>query len=173
MACSDLSDRARPHKLVHRMASTVKKKIALVGATGIAGQQFVAALASHPWFEIHRLVGSERSAGKRYGEALRDPKTGARRWWCETEPPDAILAIDVEDSRTFEPDDVDLVFSAVEADVARELEPRYAKTKPVVSTASAFRYEDDVPIITPGVNWDHARLLTLQRERRGWRGYVT
>ena len=149
------------------------KKIALVGATGIAGQQFVAALADHPWFEIHRLVGSERSAGKRYGEALRDPKTGALRWWCETEPTPSVVALDVDDSRTFEPDDVDLVFSAVEADVARELEPRYAKTKPVVSTASAFRYEDDVPIITPGVNWDHSRLLAMQRERRGWRGYVT
>jgi aspartate-semialdehyde dehydrogenase len=150
-----------------------KKKIALVGATGIAGQQFVAALAGHPWFEIRRLVGSKRSAGKPYAQALRDAKTGARRWWCEVEPPPDVLGLEVEDSETFEPADVDLVFSAVEADVARELEPRYAREKPVVSTASAFRYEDDVPIIVPGVNWDHARLLSLQRERRGWRGYVT
>ena len=150
-----------------------KKKVALVGATGIAGQQFVVALADHPWFEIHRLVGSERSAGKRYGDALRDAKSGARRWWCEVEPPASLLDREVENSATFEPDDVDLVFSAVEADVARELEPRYGRKKPVVSTASAFRYEDDVPIITPGVNWDHVRLLSMQRERRGWRGYVT
>src|SRR5262245_19450483 len=101
-----------------------KKKIALVGATGIAGQQFVAALADHPWFEIHRLVGSERSAGKRYADALCDPKTGARRWWCEVEPSPRVLKLDVENSASFEADDVDLVFSAVEADVARELEPR-------------------------------------------------
>jgi len=150
-----------------------KKKIALVGATGIAGQQFVAALADHPWFQVTRMVGSERSAGKRYGDALRDEKTGARRWWCDVEPPPAVLDIEVEDSATFRPDGVDLVFSAVEADVARELEPRYARTTPVVSTASAFRYEDDVPIIVPGVNWDHARLLPLQSERRGWQGYIT
>lgn len=150
-----------------------KRKIALVGATGIAGQQFVAALADHPWFEITRMVGSERSARKRYGDALRDAKTGARRWWCDVEPPPSVLDIEVEDSATFQPDGVDLVFSAVEADVARELEPRYARTTPVVSTASAFRYEDDVPIIVPGVNWDHARLLPLQRERRGWQGYIT
>jgi aspartate-semialdehyde dehydrogenase len=149
-----------------------KKKIALVGATGIAGQQFVVALADHPWFEIVRLVGSKRSAGKRYGEALRD-ESGARRWWCEVEPTAAILDLEVEHSSDFSGDDVDLVFSAVEADVARELEPRYARTTPVVSTASAFRYEDDVPIIVPGVNWQHARLLPLQRERRGWRGYIT
>jgi aspartate-semialdehyde dehydrogenase len=150
-----------------------KKKIALVGATGIAGQQFVAALADHPWFQITRMVGSERSARKRYGDALRDGKTGARRWWCDAEPPAAVLDIEVEDSATFRPDGVDLIFSAVEADVARDLEPRYARTTPVVSTASAFRYEDDVPIIVPGVNWDHARLLPLQRERRGWQGYIT
>ena len=149
-----------------------KKKIALVGATGIAGQQFVVALADHPWFEITRLIGSQRSAGKRYGEALRD-QSGARRWWCEVEPPATILDLEVELSSEFGGDDVDLVFSAVEADVARELEPRYARKTPVVSTASAFRYEDDVPIIVPGVNWQHARLLPLQRERRGWQGFIT
>ena len=149
-----------------------KKKIALVGATGIAGQQFVVALADHPWFEITRLIGSQRSAGKRYGEALRDT-SGAQRWWCEVEPPAAILDLEVELSSEFGADDVDLVFSAVEADVARELEPRYARKTPVVSTASAFRYEDDVPIMVPGVNWQHARLLPLQRERRGWQGFIT
>lgn len=150
-----------------------KKKVALVGATGIAGQQFVAALAGHPWFEISRLVGSRRSAGKTFGEAIRDEKSGARRWWCEVEPPADLLAKTVELSDDFSADDVDVVFSAVEADVARELEPRLAKTTPVVSTASAFRYEDDVPILVPGVNWNHTRLLALQKQRRGWKGYVT
>lgn len=150
-----------------------KKQIALVGATGIAGQQFVAALAEHPWFELTRLVGSQRSAGKTYGEALLDAKSGARRWWCDVEPPPAVLALEVENSRDFAADGIDLVFSAVEADVARELEPRLARSTPVISTASALRYEDDVPILVPGVNWDHTRLLSLQRERRGWQGYVT
>lgn len=151
----------------------VKTKIALLGATGIAGQQFIAALASHPWFEISRLVASKRSAGKSYGEALSDAKTGARRWWCEVEPPAAVLSLPVEDSSSFDPAGIDLVFSAVEADVARELEPRLARSTPVVSTASAFRYEDDVPILVPGVNWEHAKLLEQQRKRRGWKGFVT
>jgi aspartate-semialdehyde dehydrogenase len=149
-----------------------KKKIALVGATGIAGQQFVAALAGHPWFDITRMVGSERSARKRYGDALRDPKTGARRWWCEVEPPAPLLDLEVEDSSTFEVDGVDLVFSAVEADVARELEPatRVRRLSSAPLRRSATR---TTPIPVPGVNWDHARLLDLQRERRGWRGYIT
>ena len=67
---------------------------------------------------------------------------------------------------------VDVVFSAVEADVARALEPIYARTTPVLSTASAFRYEDDVPLLIPGVSMDHAKLVTRQRKLRGWKGFV-
>ena len=63
--------------------------------------------------------------------------------------------------------------SAVETEPARELEPRYAQEVPVVSTASAFRYEDDVPILVPGVNLDHARLIATQRLKRGWKGFIT
>ena len=150
-----------------------KKRVAVVGATGIAGQQFLPALSNHPWFEVTRLVASERSAGKRYAESLRDPKTGARRWWADAEPPAEMLELEVEDSARFDAADVDLVFSAVESDVAKVLEPRYAATTPVVSTASAFRYEEDVPILVPGVNTDHAGLLEMQRRRRGWKGWVT
>ena len=68
---------------------------------------------------------------------------------------------------------VDLIFTAVESDAAKDLEPRYAKTTPVVSTASAFRYEEDVPIFIPGVNMDHDRLIAIQRKKRGWKGFVT
>src|SRR5262245_38318993 len=150
-----------------------KKKVAVVGATGIAGQQFLPALAGHPWFEVTRLVASERSAGKRYAEALRDPKTGARRWWADQEPPAAMLDIMVEDSASFDASEVDLVFTATESDVAKVLEPRYAETTPVISTASAFRYEEDVPILVPGVNSAHGKLLEMQRRRRGWKGWVT
>src|SRR5438128_446195 len=57
------------------------KRVAVVGATGIAGQQFLVALDRHPWFEIVKLAASERSAGKTYAAAIRDAKTGARRWW--------------------------------------------------------------------------------------------
>src|SRR5690606_21871639 len=65
-----------------------------------------------------------------------------------------------------------LAFSAVESDVARELEPRLAQSIPVVSTASAFRYEEDVPLVIPPVNADHAQLVRLQQEKRGTRGYI-
>lgn len=148
------------------------RRCAVVGATGIAGQQFVAALATHPWFSITRLGASARSAGKRYGEAIRDASSGQLRWWADGEPPASVLGITVEAGDELDAEDVDIVFSAVEADVARELEPVYARTTPVVSTASAFRYEDDVPLLLPGVSMEHASLIQRQRELRGWNGFV-
>ena len=130
----------------------MRKRVAVVGATGIAGQQFLVALARHPWFEVVVLAASERSAGKTYGAALADPKTGARRWWCQEEPPADLLDLRVENGDGLDVAGIDIVFSAVESDAARVLEPQYAKTAAVLSTASAFRYEDDVPILVPGVN---------------------
>lgn len=148
------------------------RKVAVVGATGIAGQQFIAALASHPWFEVTHVAASARSAGRPYGEALRDA-SGARRWWCPEEPPARVLALPVIDAAALDPGDVDLVFTALESDAARELEPRYARAVPVFSTASAFRYEADVPIVLPGVNLAaHVGLIEAQRRRRSWKGYV-
>ena len=149
-----------------------RKRVAVVGATGIAGQQFLAALDRHPWFEVVLLAASERSAGKLYKDALRDAKTGARRWWCATEPPAAVLDLPVHNGDGLDVTGVDIVFSAVESDAARVLEPQYAKTAAVLSTASAFRYDDDVPIMVPGVNLAHAAQIDMQRRLRGWRGFI-
>ena len=150
----------------------MKKCVAVVGATGIAGQQFLIALHNHPWFEVSLLAASERSAGKSYGEAIRDLKTGARRWWCQEEPPPQALSLPVYEASSINLSGIDLLFSAVESDVARELEPLYARTTPVVSTASAFRYEQDVPVFIPGVNLDHVHLLDAQKKNRSWRGFI-
>ncbi|TFH31446.1 MAG: aspartate-semialdehyde dehydrogenase [Myxococcales bacterium] len=149
-----------------------KRNVAVVGATGIAGQQFVAALAAHPWFRVTRLGASSRSAGKRYGDAIRDATTGQSRWWADGEPPAASLSLVVEEASEMRTDDVDIVFSAVEADVAKVLEPMYARTTPVLSTASAFRYENDVPLLVPGVSLEHAALIKLQQKNRGWKGFI-
>ena len=150
----------------------MKKRVAVVGATGIAGQQCLVALDRHPWFETVLLAASERSAGKTYEQALRDAKTGARRWWCNEEPPAALLQLPVENAAELNLTGIDAVFSAVESDAARVLEPRFAKTTAVLSTASAFRYEEDVPILVPGVNLAHAGQIDLQRRRRGWQGFI-
>ena len=144
----------------------MKKTVAVIGATGVAGQQFLAALAGHPLFEVVALAASERSAGKSYQSALTDT-AGAFRWYCQERLDPRFADLEVEHAGAFDAAQVDLVFTAVESDAAAELEPRYAKTTPVVSTASAFRYEADVPIFIPGVNLDHHRLIPFQKRKRG------
>jgi aspartate-semialdehyde dehydrogenase len=149
-----------------------RKRAAVIGATGIAGQQFLVALSRHPWFEVTALAASERSAGKPYRDAITDAG-GALRWYCQEPLDPAVASLRVQDAARLDAGAVDVVFSAVESDAAAELEPRYAKTTPVVSTASAFRYEADVPIFIPGVNLDHDRLIPAQKRNRGWTGFVT
>jgi len=150
----------------------MKKKVAVIGATGIAGQQFLAALPTHPDLEITTLAASSRSAGKSYLDALREP-SGAVGWWCDETLCDEYAKMPVMDAEEFDATSVDIVFTALESDAAKILEPRYALTTPVISTASAFRYFEDVPIFIPGVNNDHVGLLRKQQRERGWKGFVT
>lgn len=152
-------------------AMNPKLRAMVLGATGVAGQQFVAALTDHPWFTVTRLCASERSAGRSFGEALRDER-GSLRWYAGGRPPPDVLELPVWAAKDATTEGIDVVFSAVESDVAKELEPRMAAAVPVFSTASAFRYEPDVPILLPGVNRDHARLLRTQQLRRGFRGFI-
>lgn len=146
-------------------------RCAVVGATGIAGQQFLSALVGHPFLEVVRLAASSRSAGKPLVEALRG-ETGQVAWFVDPDHLAPYADMEVYDAAKMPLEGLDLVFSAVETSAARDLEARFAAHIPVVSTASAFRYEEDVPIVIPSVNGDHAGLLTEQRANRGWRGYV-
>jgi aspartate-semialdehyde dehydrogenase len=146
--------------------------VAVVGATGLAGQEFLAALGAHPLLKVVKVAASSRSAGKKMREAVKDDK-GASKWYCPEPLPEEYAELVVEDSAALTTEGVRLVFSAVEADVARELEPRLAAHVPVLSTASAYRYEPDVPVFLPGVNWDHAALIEVQRKKRGWKGFIS
>ena len=146
-------------------------RCAVVGATGIAGQQFLSALRGHPDFAITKLSASSRSAGKTYARAITSER-GQISWYVDQPLDPAVAKMIVEEAKTMRVDDVDLVFAAVESDAARELESEYAKTVPVVSTASAFRYEDDVPILIPGINAAHVALIERQRQARDWKGFV-
>jgi aspartate-semialdehyde dehydrogenase len=148
-------------------------RAAIVGATGIVGQQFIVALHKHPWIKATTLAASERSAGRTYKEAITDAKTGALRWYCEEPPDPRVMNLPVQNAIEMDISDVDIVFSAVESDQAQVLEPKFAATKPVISTASAFRYEKDVPILIPGINSEHAALLKQQQRARGWKGFIT
>ncbi len=148
-------------------------KAAIVGATGIVGQQFIVALKNHPWIEIAAFAASERSAGRSYKEAITDAQSGALRWFCQEPPVEEIMGMPVQNAIKMDASTIDIVFSAIESDQAKILEPKFAITKPVISTASAFRYDDDVPILIPGINSEHAKLLDVQRKSRGWEGFIT
>jgi aspartate-semialdehyde dehydrogenase len=146
-------------------------RTAVIGATGVVGQQFLVALSGHPWFVVEGLVASARSAGKPYREAVRDA-TGALRWYVAEPPPEQALDLPVVALDDFDPERYDLIFSAVESDLAKVIEPRFGAVRPVVTTASAFRSFDDTPLVIPGVNNDHLQLVRRQQAARGWKGFV-
>ena len=147
-------------------------KVAVIGATGAVGQEFVVALKKHKWFELGQIAASERSAGKKYVDAIRDPSSGILRWHNREEVPEYVRNMVVSRVEDIKPENFDLIFTALESDDAKEVEPKFAKATPVISTAAAFRYENDVPILIPGINDSHADLLNVQRKNRGWKGFI-
>ncbi len=151
----------------------MKIPVAVVGATGIAGQQVLAALDGHPTFAIAALAASERSAGRTFAEAITDAESGMRRWYVAgAEPPEDALRLPVQDAKTLRLDGIKIVFAAVESEAARELEPLYARHVPTISTARPYRMEADVPLVIPGINLDHLAMVHEPRRRRGWKGYI-
>jgi len=148
-------------------------KTGIVGATGIVGQQFLVALKNHPWIEITALAASERSAGRTYKEAITDAQSGALRWFCQEPPIEEVMSMPVQNAIEMDVSALDIIFSAIESDQAKILEPKYARYKAVISTASAFRYDEDVPILIPGINSEHAKLINVQKKARGWKGFIT
>jgi aspartate-semialdehyde dehydrogenase len=147
-------------------------RVAVVGATGAVGQEFVISLDKHPWFELGLIVSSERSAGKKYIEALRDPNSGLIRWHSSKEVPEYVKNMSVSSIKQLDPAKYDLIFTALESEDAKNIEPQLAIETPVISTAAAFRYENDVPILIPGINDDHSSLLEIQKKNRNWSGFI-
>lgn len=137
--------------------------VAILGATGTVGQKFVRLLADHPWFEIAAVAASEQSAGKAYGEVVR---------WRETVPlPDAVARLTIQ--RCAPPLAGRVVFSALDADIATEIEQAFARAGAfVVTNTKSHRMAPDVPLLIPEVNADHLPLIDAQRRGRGWPGAI-
>jgi aspartate-semialdehyde dehydrogenase len=145
-----------------------RRKVGILGATGMVGQRFIQLLNHHPWFEVAWLAASDRSAGKTYGEACK--------WKLDTPLPAHIAAMTVMPNvpeGTPEGELPKIIFAALDADVARELEPKFAAAGcAVVSNSSAFRMAADVPLVVPEVNADHLGLIERQSWRRESGGYI-
>ena len=141
-----------------------KIPVGILGATGMVGQRFVQLLESHPWFEVAWLAASERSSGLCYKEASR--------WKLNTPIPDRVAAMKVLDAA---PDGAPkVIFAALDAAIAKELEPKFAEAgHAVITNSSAFRMYPDVPLVIPEVNGDHLKLIEKQATRRRNGGFIT
>ena len=139
-------------------------KIGILGATGMVGQRFIQLLENHPWFQVTWLAASDRSSGKRYEDAVR--------WKLDTPIPPWCAKLPVSPATPEQnPDGVpEIIFAALDTDIARELEPQFAAAGcAVISNSSAFRMQADVPLVIPEVNADHLALIPQQN----WNGSQT
>jgi aspartate-semialdehyde dehydrogenase len=136
--------------------------VGVLGATGMVGQQFIAQLANHPWFRPTWLGASERSAGQLYRDAAP--------WRLPASMPNDIASLVVQEARPGK-GAPELVFSAMDASVAGEIEEAFAKAGHiVVSNSRNHRMSPDVPLLVPEINSDHIALIEAQRRARGWSG---
>jgi len=140
-----------------------KIEVGILGATGMVGQHFIKFLDGHPLFDLTWLGASERSAGKRYSDAAKWNLAGAT--------PGRIASRKVEDAKPGNAPK--LVFSAMDAGVATEIEQAFAQAgHVVVSNSRNHRMDQDVPLIVPEINADHLKLIPGQRKLRGWKGQI-
>jgi aspartate-semialdehyde dehydrogenase len=141
-----------------------KIPVGVLGATGMVGQQFICQLQDHPLFELTWLGASERSAGKAYPDAAR--------WVQDRDIPAAIVAQTVQ-LATPTDSAPKLMFSAMDASVAGEIEQAFAKAGHViVSNSKNHRMIADVPLLVPEINADHLGIIAAQRENHGWSGAI-
>ena len=140
-----------------------KYPIGILGATGMVGQRFIQLLEDHPWFEITWLAASDRSSGKTYGDAAK--------WRLDTPLPERIARMIVSPA---EPEGAPkIIFAALDAAIAREMEPKFANAGcAVVSNSSAYRMAPNVPLVIPEINAEHLHLIEEQSWRKESGGYI-
>src|SRR5437764_8229006 len=138
-------------------------EVGILGATGMVGQHFIKFLQGHPWFDLVWLGAGDRSAGKRYADAMT--------WHLAGGTPASVSDLKVEESK---PGNAPrLLFSAMDASVATEIERAFAEAgHVVVSNSRNHRMEQDVPLLVPEVNPSHLSLIHAQQRNRGWRGMI-
>ena len=153
-----------------------KIPVGVLGATGMVGQQYIALLRDHPWFEVRYVAASPRSAGKKYKEAA----AGRIHFPGVVESVGELVVADANDISpaiaAAKAGNCTFVFSALEMgkEEIRALEDSYAAAGiPVISNASAHRWTADVPVLIAEVNHHHADIIPVQRKARGWdKGFI-
>lgn len=142
---------------------TKKIPVGILGATGTVGQRFIQLLEKHPWFEVAWLAASDRSSDKTYAEAAK--------WKMRTPIPARIAKMKVSNATPEGAPNV--IFAALDSDIARELEPKFAEAGcAVISNSSAFRMHPNVPLVIPEINADHLKLIETQPWRKHSGGFM-
>ncbi len=132
--------------------------VAVLGATGRVGQEYLGMLKSHPWFRVVAATGNSK-VGMKLEEVV--PYLPAR-----------VGSIEITES---DPSKVeaDLVFSPLPTSIARETEAAFAKAGfRVITDASPHRMDGDVPLLIPEVNPDHLELLADKFSRKKDEGFI-
>ena len=129
----------------------------------MVGQHFIKFLQGNPWFDLKWLGASDRSAGKKYRDAMT--------WHLPGGTPDSVADITVDECK---PGNAPrLLFSAMDASVATDIERAFAQAgHVVVSNSRNHRMERDVPLLVPEINPDHLKLVPGQQRLRGWTGQI-
>src|SRR5579862_401407 len=138
-------------------------EVGVLGATGMVGQHFIKFLQGHPWFDLTWLGASDRSAGKKYRDAAK--------WHLDGPTPAGVADMIVQDSKPGKAPK--LMFSAMDASVATEIEQAFANAgHVVVSNSKNHRMDLDVPLLVPEINYEHLKLIPGQQRLRGWKGQI-
>ena len=136
------------------MKNQNRVQVAILGCTGSVGQKFVELLTNHPWLEITELCASDKSAGKRYKDAVD--------WFLSTPIPDSVKNIKINKCEPVLKSKV--VFSGLDSSVAGDIETKFAKAGYwVISNSKNHRMDKDVPLLIPEVNPDHLSLIKKQK----------
>lgn len=133
--------------------SSPRIPVAILGATGMVGQRMLSLLTDHPFFEVVAVAASARSAGRPLGEAAS--------WLFEGDFPPQLAGMTVRPcAPEAMPPGCRLALSALDAGAARTIEADFrAAGFAVLTNASPFRMDPDVPLLIPEVNPDHLDLI--------------
>jgi aspartate-semialdehyde dehydrogenase len=138
--------------------SSERIPVAVLGATGSVGQKFISLLADHPWFEVKMVAASDKSAGKKYKDAVN---------WILNDPlPEAIGELEVKNCVPEK--NLHIAFSGLDSSVAGNIEKDFANAGyTVISNSKNHRMDKDVPLLVPEINPDHLQLIKKQNYKNG------
>ncbi len=133
--------------------SSSRIPVAVLGATGSVGQKFISLLSNHPWFEVKMIAASDRSAGKKYKDAVN---------WILSDPlPPEIGELEVQNCVPVK--EIKTAFSGLDSSVAGTIEEDFANAGyTVVSNSKNHRMDKFVPLLVPEINPDHLQLIRKQ-----------